>query len=617
MKFNEYPYLNLTDLNLDYILNAIREMRYEVTNFVSINAIKYADPIQWTIIRQYEKNTIVIDPVTGTAYISVAPVPSGVALTREEYWTVVFDLGLFVTRAAQNFTSHWESDTTLTATFPTNAGGWLVWGNVLYKALVNITAGDQYVIGSNIQHFTIEDLYNEYLNTIASIVNIIGDLAELETSDTSNIVHAINSILNTTIGNLDDLNTSVKDSIVNAINSVLSDYAQEINTGKLFVGEDIDSWVANHRGHQYNNDTLLSVSPVGKTGVAGFTRTKDNPNSFDYGTIAVTGIAQSDKEESDTCVSWGGYFENRRIGDSSTAYGIEVDSGRFDTTQEAFNPYDSSSDQNMCVTANLSSGCGDSDSNGADTALWIHKNPKAFKQGIIFSGDAVEQGRPYIGLPWTARISWQAGANDSELQQFITGADLYLHEITQPYFPKINLNGSDGLNDDAPEHATLGAIQFANNGNVKAQIRGTEDNGGTITFLLPNSKYVVFNQYWVSAPDMWVNCDKLQAVTAEVSGAVSGGTVAGSSAFIDKSYKAGLHDHSVPTSTVRAIATALKNALKPVWVNNKCSVSVKREDIITIFSNNGWDATATNLLTGANQEYVDQSELALWISYAP
>ena len=93
MMFNQYPYINVNDLNLDYILSQIKVMMNEVTNFVSINAIKYADPIQWDITRQYEKNTIVIDPVTGTAYISVAPVPAGVALTRPEYWTVVLTLG--------------------------------------------------------------------------------------------------------------------------------------------------------------------------------------------------------------------------------------------------------------------------------------------------------------------------------------------------------------------------------------------------------------------------------------------------------------------------------------------------------------------------------------------
>ena len=261
MMFNQYPYINVNDLNLDYILNQIKEMTNEVVNFVSLNAIKYADPIQWDITRQYEKNTVVIDPLTGTAYISVAPVPSGVALTRTEYWTVVFDLGSFVTRAAQNFTSHWEQDTTLTATFPSNMGDWLVWGDVLYKALTNITAGDQYVVNSNIEHFTIEDLYNAYLNTVASILAMIGDLQDLTTSDTSDIVHAINSVLsdlNLTIGDPANLTTSDTSDIVNAINSVLSDVNNTIGDLNDLTTTDKSNIV--NAINEVNDDTIHTLN---------------------------------------------------------------------------------------------------------------------------------------------------------------------------------------------------------------------------------------------------------------------------------------------------------------------------------------------------------------------
>ena len=255
--FNLYPYMNLNDLNLDYILNAIREMRYEVTNFVSINAIKYADPIQWDITRQYEKNTIVINPITGTAYISVAPVPSGVALTRPEYWTVVFDLGSFVTKAAKNFTDHYEESTTLTATFNSSIGDWLVWGDVLYKALVNITAGDAYVVGSNIDHFTIEDLYNAYLNTIANILAMIGDLVDLNTADKSSIVNAINEVV-AIIGDLTNLTTSDKTSVVNAINEVNANLAQEII--------DRDTAISNAITALINNTEIANVKEYGALG---------------------------------------------------------------------------------------------------------------------------------------------------------------------------------------------------------------------------------------------------------------------------------------------------------------------------------------------------------------
>lgn len=249
--FNQYPYLNLNDFNLDYILKAIKEMRYEVTNFVSINAIKYADPIQWNITSQYEKNTIVIDPVTGTAYISVAPVPSGVALTRPEYWTVVFDLKSFVTKANQNLANNYEEQTTTTATMNTNAGQWVIWGDVLYKALVNITAGDAYVVGSNIERLVIEDVINAIMQDIADEVqarqdadtalsdriddevqarqDADGDLNDLTTTNKSNLVAAINEVNSTgggaiaKIGNLNDLITDDKSNLVNALNEVAND----------------------------------------------------------------------------------------------------------------------------------------------------------------------------------------------------------------------------------------------------------------------------------------------------------------------------------------------------------------------------------------------------------
>ena len=166
---NKYAYTDFHELNADWMIRTMMELINQVENFVSLNAIKYADPIQWNITKQYEKNTVVIDPLTGTAYISVQPVPMGVALTNADYWTVVFDLGSFVTRSAANFTPRIEENTTLTATFASNAGDWLIWGDVLYKVISPIVAGDSYVINSNIQHFTMNDIYDELVNAITYI----------------------------------------------------------------------------------------------------------------------------------------------------------------------------------------------------------------------------------------------------------------------------------------------------------------------------------------------------------------------------------------------------------------------------------------------------------------
>ena len=208
--FDQFPYTNFHELNLDWILKALKDIEHTLDQFVSINALKYADPIQWNITKQYEKNTIVIEPNSGTAYISVQPVPAGVNIDNTDYWTVVFDLGMFVVRAAKNLATKYEEDTTNTATQAINKDEWFVWGDTLYKALANIIAGDQFVIGSNIDHFTIE--------------SVTGHLEDLATTDKSNLVAAINEVLQTlidTAGDLDDLNTTDKSNLVNAINEVL------------------------------------------------------------------------------------------------------------------------------------------------------------------------------------------------------------------------------------------------------------------------------------------------------------------------------------------------------------------------------------------------------------
>ena len=91
-----YPYANFHDLNLDWILSAFREMETQLQQFVSLNTVKYADPLQWDITRQYATNTVVVDQYNGTAYLSVQPVPSGVQITDTDYWTPIFSFENFI-----------------------------------------------------------------------------------------------------------------------------------------------------------------------------------------------------------------------------------------------------------------------------------------------------------------------------------------------------------------------------------------------------------------------------------------------------------------------------------------------------------------------------------------
>ena len=210
---NKYAYTDFHELNADWMIRTMMELINQVENFVSLNAIKYADPIQWDITKQYEKNTVVIDPLTGTAYISTHPVPMGVALTNTDYWTVVFDLGSFVVRAAKNFSNHYEAETTLTATFPSAVDQWLVWGDTLYAVISPIIAGDQYVVDSNIKRITVEEVCDALAQAIQNVQNNVdtldtkvGDLNNLTTIDKSSIVNAIIEVVN----DLSVTNTNIK-----------------------------------------------------------------------------------------------------------------------------------------------------------------------------------------------------------------------------------------------------------------------------------------------------------------------------------------------------------------------------------------------------------------------
>ena len=57
-----WPWTNQHELNLDWIIESIKDQETRLTNFVSLNSIKYADPFQWNITSQYAQNTLVIDP---------------------------------------------------------------------------------------------------------------------------------------------------------------------------------------------------------------------------------------------------------------------------------------------------------------------------------------------------------------------------------------------------------------------------------------------------------------------------------------------------------------------------------------------------------------------------
>lgn len=199
------PYTNFHDLNLDWIIDTLNDFNARLTDFVSLATIKYANPIQWDITRQYEANTVVVDSA-GNAYLSVQPVPSGVSLDRTEYWTKIGNFDELFANVKKAITPNDEGHST-TAT-AARAVDDLVWVN---GALVRITRamsiGDAYAPGSN----CVTSSTNEVLHYLLMAINAEQQARkDADTQLQNNVTQLQNNVadINTTLSNKIDKDTT-------------------------------------------------------------------------------------------------------------------------------------------------------------------------------------------------------------------------------------------------------------------------------------------------------------------------------------------------------------------------------------------------------------------------
>lgn len=169
--FETFPYANFHEMNMDWILHELKQLETEISNFVAINSVKYANPIIWDITSQYETNTVVLDN-SGNAYLSVKPVPAGVSLDRAEYWTKIGNFSALWDSVRSAITPYDEQHNT-NASVDHKAGDWVWLENDLLLITKNIVAGDKYVDGSNCKKTNVHDLFVTLSDTITNDINTI------------------------------------------------------------------------------------------------------------------------------------------------------------------------------------------------------------------------------------------------------------------------------------------------------------------------------------------------------------------------------------------------------------------------------------------------------------
>ncbi len=151
---NEYPYTNIHEINLDWVIKNVQEIRALVDKYIiNYEQITFADPISWEYAVAYPMHTIVLDQ-SYNAYLSKQDVPSYTQLSDSDYWLKIGDFFQYIEKALSNIA--YNETTSATATKSYAVGDLLINNDILYRALIQMPAGSTFVIGTNIEEVTVE-----------------------------------------------------------------------------------------------------------------------------------------------------------------------------------------------------------------------------------------------------------------------------------------------------------------------------------------------------------------------------------------------------------------------------------------------------------------------------
>ena len=110
--FENVPYTNFHDLNLDSILKQVKELYTLTKTWIENNNIQFADPVDWNIDTTYDANRIVYSQELKTAYISKKVVPAGTNITNTDFWLPVATIDAYPLYSATTETATFQGGIT-------------------------------------------------------------------------------------------------------------------------------------------------------------------------------------------------------------------------------------------------------------------------------------------------------------------------------------------------------------------------------------------------------------------------------------------------------------------------------------------------------------------------
>jgi hypothetical protein len=195
--------------------------------YIETSSISYADPIQWDITKQYPRNTVVVT-VNGDGYLSTQPVPIGIDIDNEDYWTKI-----------GNFSELWGSvklaitpideglKTTASAERSVNDLVWL--NNDLYVITKAMDAGTRYIEGTNCKKTDIGKQLNDLNTKVDNNKSSVDNSIEQINTNIENINTNLNKKIDkNTVGNLDQIVTGNMNQTVDGDSTLTVDGALNI-----------------------------------------------------------------------------------------------------------------------------------------------------------------------------------------------------------------------------------------------------------------------------------------------------------------------------------------------------------------------------------------------------
>lgn len=230
--------------------------------YIETSSISYADPIQWDITKQYPRNTVVVT-VNGDGYLSTQPVPIGIDIDNEDYWTKI-----------GNFSELWGSvklaitpvdeklKTTASAARSVNDLVWL--HNDLYVITKAMDAGTRYIEGTNCKKTDIGEQLNDLNTKVDNNKSSVDDSIEQINTNIENININLNKKINKdTVGNLDQTVSGNMNQTVDGNVTVTANKVEIFSKGgKAFTAHSGVTSVGNTTvpTYIYGNLTLASSS---------------------------------------------------------------------------------------------------------------------------------------------------------------------------------------------------------------------------------------------------------------------------------------------------------------------------------------------------------------------